>query len=30
MNITKSRAYGLAAVLVLSLLVASCGRDKSD
>jgi peptidyl-prolyl cis-trans isomerase C len=30
MNITKSRAYGLAAVLVLSLLVAACGRDKTD
>ena len=30
MNMTKSRAYGLAAVLALSLLVAACSRDKTD
>ena len=30
MNIGKPRAYGLAALLVLSLLVASCGRNKAD
>ena len=30
MNMTKPRAYGLAAVLVLTLLVAGCGRDKTD
>src|SRR4051812_16282486 len=30
MNINKSRVHGLAAALVLSLLVAACGRDKAD
>ena len=30
MNIGKPRAYGLAAVLVLSLLIAACGRNKAD
>lgn len=30
MNITKSRAYGVAAAIVLSLLVVACGRDKTD
>ena len=30
MNIAKPRAYGLAAVLVLSLLIAACGRNKAD
>ena len=30
MNIGKPRAYGLAVVLVLTLLVAACGRNKAD
>jgi peptidyl-prolyl cis-trans isomerase C len=30
MPIAKSRVHGLVAVLVLSLLVAACGRDKAD
>ncbi|MGR4864296.1 peptidyl-prolyl cis-trans isomerase [Caulobacter sp. LARHSG274] len=30
MNMGKPRAYGVAVAIVLSLLVAACGRDKAD